>query len=244
MHIDVVGFGLRRVAAFPNRVVVHHAITAITQRRNKNVSYVNESGLYHVILRSDKPEAGPFRKWVTSEVLPSIRKTGTYSTPQHSRRSDRELEAADKRAAAMLLNAKARVADKLQKLYDRAGVKAEYQAQALSGFYATDGIDLPRIALQGTKVTYDKGTIAKKLGVLSSTGNPHAQAVGAIISQIDIKPDEMEAVPFQRNGHDGTDYQYTESVIAKIGLWLERHNYPEKIECGGKMYKVFYRQKE
>lgn len=40
---------------------------------------VNESGLYNVILRSDKPEAKPFRKWITSEVLPSIRKTGSYS---------------------------------------------------------------------------------------------------------------------------------------------------------------------
>lgn len=39
---------------------------------------INESGLYSVILRSDKPEAKPFRKWVTSEVLPSIRKTGSY----------------------------------------------------------------------------------------------------------------------------------------------------------------------
>lgn len=39
---------------------------------------VNESGLYNVILRSDKPEAKPFRKWVTSEVLPSIRKSGGY----------------------------------------------------------------------------------------------------------------------------------------------------------------------
>jgi prophage antirepressor-like protein len=39
---------------------------------------VNESGLYNVILRSDKLEAKPFRKWVTSEVLPSIRKTGGY----------------------------------------------------------------------------------------------------------------------------------------------------------------------
>ena len=39
---------------------------------------INESGLYSVILRSDKPEAKPFRKWVTSEVLPTIRKTGGY----------------------------------------------------------------------------------------------------------------------------------------------------------------------
>lgn len=43
---------------------------------------INESGLYNVILRSDKPEAKPFRKWVTSEVLPSIRKHGAYMTEQ------------------------------------------------------------------------------------------------------------------------------------------------------------------
>lgn len=43
---------------------------------------VNESGLYNVILRSDKPEAKPFRKWVTSEVLPSIRRHGAYMTPE------------------------------------------------------------------------------------------------------------------------------------------------------------------
>ena len=39
---------------------------------------VNESGLYDVILRSDKPEAKKFKRWVTHDVLPSIRKTGTY----------------------------------------------------------------------------------------------------------------------------------------------------------------------
>ena len=44
----------------------------------QNVNIINESGLYNVILRSVKPEAKPFRKWVTSEVLPSIRKTGGY----------------------------------------------------------------------------------------------------------------------------------------------------------------------
>lgn len=48
--------------------------------RHQNTTVVNESGLYAVVLRSDKPQAKPFRKWVTSEVLPSIRKTGSYST--------------------------------------------------------------------------------------------------------------------------------------------------------------------
>lgn len=47
--------------------------------RQGETTIVNESGLYTVILRSDKPQAKPFRKWVTSEVLPSIRKHGSYS---------------------------------------------------------------------------------------------------------------------------------------------------------------------
>ena len=46
--------------------------------RTQETTVINESGLYNVILRSDKPEAKPFRKFVTSEVLPSIRKTGGY----------------------------------------------------------------------------------------------------------------------------------------------------------------------
>ncbi len=48
----------------------------------QEMTVINESGLYNVILRSDKPEAKPFRKWVTSEVLPSIRKTGGYQVPK------------------------------------------------------------------------------------------------------------------------------------------------------------------
>lgn len=43
---------------------------------------INEPGLYKVILRSDKPEAKPFSKWVTRDVLPSIRKHGMYATDE------------------------------------------------------------------------------------------------------------------------------------------------------------------
>lgn len=52
--------------------------------------FVTESGLYAVILRSDKPNAKKFRKWVTSEVLPSIRKNGGYIAGQEIL-SDEEL---------------------------------------------------------------------------------------------------------------------------------------------------------
>lgn len=46
--------------------------------RTQETTIVNESGLYSVILRSDKAQAKPFRKWVTSQVLPAIRKNGHY----------------------------------------------------------------------------------------------------------------------------------------------------------------------
>lgn len=52
-------------------------------RGNNQVNLINESGLYSLILTSRKEEAKRFKKWVTSEVLPSIRKTGSYgSRPQ------------------------------------------------------------------------------------------------------------------------------------------------------------------
>ena len=51
-----------------------------TLGRQQETTIINESGLYNVILRSDKPEAKPFRKWVTAEVLPSIRRHGIYAT--------------------------------------------------------------------------------------------------------------------------------------------------------------------
>lgn len=46
--------------------------------REQKATYVSESGLYTLIMRSDKPEAKRFQRWVTGEVLPSIRKTGSY----------------------------------------------------------------------------------------------------------------------------------------------------------------------
>lgn len=45
------------------------------------MTIINESGLYNAILGSNKPEAKAFKKWITSEVLPTIRKHGAYATP-------------------------------------------------------------------------------------------------------------------------------------------------------------------
>ena len=90
----------------------------------QEMTIINESGLYNVILRSDKPEAKPFRKWVTSEVLPTIRRHGMYATPDTVEKmladpdtTIKLLETIKKeRAARMALEAKAE-ADKPKVLF-------------------------------------------------------------------------------------------------------------------------------
>lgn len=56
----------------------------------QELTIINESGLYSLILRSRKPEAKRFKKWITSEVLPAIRKTGSYSTSARRSKASRE----------------------------------------------------------------------------------------------------------------------------------------------------------
>lgn len=64
-----------------DEVVIKHPITD-TLGRMQETLFVNEDGMYDVILESRKESAKKFRKWVTSEVLPSIRKHGMYATEE------------------------------------------------------------------------------------------------------------------------------------------------------------------
>ncbi|MDD2651646.1 MAG: BRO family protein [Sulfurimonas sp.] len=57
----------------------HLTVKILQSGQSREMRAVTESGLYTLILRSNKPEAKPFRRWVTHEVLPSIRRTGSYS---------------------------------------------------------------------------------------------------------------------------------------------------------------------
>lgn len=50
--------------------------------RQQQSTIVNEPGMYEVVIRSDKPEAIAFRRWISTDVLPSIRRTGSYAVPE------------------------------------------------------------------------------------------------------------------------------------------------------------------
>lgn len=197
------------------------------KRGNPNMTIINESGLYSLILSSKLETAKAFKRWVTSEVLPSIRKHGEYVSPQKAQQRLGEV------------NSAARI---IRQTLKEAGMAPQFVAVAMKSLYAPVGVEIPLEGITVNKRLLDATAIAKRLGVLSRTGNPHAQAVSAIIAQVDVLPDEKEIVPFQNatSGHAGTNVQYTESVAAKVNLWLERHGYPEEINYKGKQYVVRY----
>lgn len=84
---------------------VHPTVDALG--RTQPNTYINEDGLYDVILDSRKPEARAFRKWITSEVIPSIRKTGRYDIRNMSRKElALEIIKAEEEKEALLLENK------------------------------------------------------------------------------------------------------------------------------------------
>lgn len=206
------------------------AIGNMDSRQNTAVTLITESG-YLMLVKSFTDDLA----WTVQREL-----VNSYFRVRATKPTKTVTPGAEKRAAAMLLNAKSRTAKQMMALWTAAGVKPEYQALALGDYYRADGIKLPAIALKGTKETYDKTTIAKKLGILSKSGKPHPAAVGAIIMKLELSPEEYELVPYCHNGHDGVDYQYTESVANKIRDWIHANNFPMMISAGDKNYSVQY----
>ncbi len=78
---------------------------ADTPGGQQQMQIINESGLYALVLRSRKPEARKFAKWVTGEVLPTIRKTGGYAKPAAEADRTRAAFDAATQAAAFVQNA-------------------------------------------------------------------------------------------------------------------------------------------
>ena len=64
------------------RMIVNAALISSEGRPQDTIGLISEAGLYSLILRSRKPEAKVFKRWVTHEVLPAIRRTGSYAVSQ------------------------------------------------------------------------------------------------------------------------------------------------------------------
>ena len=93
---------------------------------NQKMTIVNESGLYSLIFRSRKPEAKEFKKWVTTEVLPSIRKQGYYLSDSVKKQFYEHVDALEQVAKKELKHKDElmdMVFEAVRKMPDRVGVK-------------------------------------------------------------------------------------------------------------------------
>lgn len=84
---EILGYGNTRDALTvhvddEDKVILQKSEIATFDIPNRGLTLINESGLYSLILSSKLPSAKKFKRWVTSEVLPEIRKTGSYNKPQ------------------------------------------------------------------------------------------------------------------------------------------------------------------
>ena len=95
----------------------------------KDITLINESGVYHAVFQSRKEEAKAFRRWVTGEVLPALRKNGSYS-----------LMGAQDRISAMREGA--RLLAEVTRLYKGGGISAEMAQSMAVGVFGTVGIPL------------------------------------------------------------------------------------------------------
>lgn len=89
---------------------------------NPNKTIINESGLYSLVLSSKLPTAKKFKRWVTSEVLPTIRKTGGYSMKQKAQAEQDKTR--EMRAEAMLRNSISKQAKMMMEIAKMSHIKA------------------------------------------------------------------------------------------------------------------------
>ena len=204
--------------------------------RQGETTVVTESGLYAVILRSDKPEAKPFRKWITAEVLPSIRKTGSYTVKDKPKKSILPLASSN------------HMIEMLTRSWKAAGVDPKNIASMQTGLardaLAPYGLCVPELPI-AVERTYDATEMARNIGVFSKAKLPHAQAITAIIKMLDIPASETFITQTTAHGHGKAvpDVRYSEKVGEKVLQWLEEHNWPTPIVGEtGKKYYVAYRR--
>ena len=170
------------------------------------VNIIPEGDLYRLITHSKLPAAEKFESWVFDEVLPTIRKTGSYKTPKQS--SDRD--------KAMLKNAQARSAKLWLEIAKNTGIQTykdvcnAYAAKELAG---EDVLPLPKVQ----EKSYSATDIGKMLGVSKAK-------IGALANKNNMKCDEYGSWFHDKSPYSGKEveaFRYNSKAIEKFRSLLK-----------------------
>lgn len=173
---------------------------------NPNMSIVNEPGLYALVLGSRKPEAKAFKRWITHEVLPTLRQTGQY-------RMNEKAVAQSMRAEAMLRNAKSRQAA----LWVRfAGMVDEPAHKKLCASYGTEILAGHQVLpLPEVERTYSAAEVGQMFGI-------SGQMVGRIANQNGLKTREYGRYVLDKSRHSSKEvetFRYNMKGAQAVGLY-------------------------
>ncbi len=171
---------------------------------NPNLTIINESGVYALIFGSKLPKAKQFKRWVTSEVLPAIRKTGSYNTIPKERSAFKEQE-----LKARMLNARVRESNQYLKIAAQIDIpEYRYILQAKSAEALNGGV--PVLPLQeAERKTYSATEIGAMFGV-------SAHKIGKLANAHKLKTPEYGKLFYSKSEHSVKEvetWRYYESVI-------------------------------
>lgn len=172
--------------------------------RQGEVNMVNEYGLYNLILGSRKDEAKRFKRWITHEVVPSIRKTGSYSTIPKERSEFKEQE-----LKARMTNARVRESNQYLKIAAQIDIpEYRYILQAKAAEALNGGV--PVLPLQEVeRKTYSATEIGAMFGV-------SANKIGKLANKHNLKTDAYGKLFYSKSEHSVKEvetWRYYESVI-------------------------------
>ena len=179
--------------------------------QNREVSIINESGLYSLVLSSKLPSAKAFKRWITSEVIPSIRKTGSYNKPQKQATTQQE-----QRAKAMLLNAQSRQCKlwlRLAETTDLPNYKHICQQKAAEVLAGSPVLPMQK----AEKKTLSATEIGKILGIT-------AHKVGMLANKFALKSDAYGKYFYDKSPNSNKQvetFRYYEDAVEKFKEILE-----------------------
>ena len=180
--------------------------------QNRNVTAVNESGLYSLILSSKLPGAKEFKRWVISEVIPSIRKTGGYTLKSKPMTEYQQMMADTRRRNARVQSA--RILTQLAKQYKGSTYEQVLNAHATKELTGEFLLPLPKLE----EKTYSATEIGQMFGI-------SANKVGLLTNRHGLKT-EQYGQWFKDKSRYGnkevSSFRYFEKVIPIIRDLLER----------------------
>lgn len=204
--------------------------------RSQYPTWINESGLYALIFGSKLESAKEFKHWVTSEVLPTLRKTGSYEMPKKKQSNER---------LASVNNAVKILTPMLQ----AAGCNSKIQLLTAKSLYEKAGVDLP-ITIEADQQYVDTVHIARQARLyFQSSGKPADKAVNEIIRRLDLSEDMYTETWESKGKWQGTVRKYAPEVIGMVKQWYANNGYPREIpytQCDGqvKKYHVIVRDSD